>query len=114
MDLELISVLIIIFYEIAFISDNFVFFLFFADIEVSEDAGASSLPESTNDIASLCSSASSLASTNQMSPTYLRPLPEEEDADDRMYYGILMKNIKLWKYSAESINSSESDSSFDS
>lgn len=80
-----------------------------------EDVGASSPTDSENDIASLCSSASSIIASNQLTPpSYLRPLPEEEDTDDRMYYGILMKNIKLWKYSQESINSSESDISIDS
>ncbi|XP_022293443.2 uncharacterized protein LOC111104032 [Crassostrea virginica] len=79
-----------------------------------DDGGASSPTDSENDITFLCNSASSIISSNQLSPpTYLRPLPEEEDTDEKMYYGILMKNIKLWKYSQESINSSESDSSID-
>ncbi|XP_061177126.1 uncharacterized protein LOC133185852 [Saccostrea echinata] len=86
-----------------------------SDMGSLEDVGASRSSDSENDLASLCSSASSLVSSNQPSPPpYLRPLPEEEDTDEKMYYGILMKNIKLWKYSQESINSSESDSSFDS
>lgn len=43
----------------------------------------------------------------------MRPLPEEEDVDEKKYYGILMKNIKLWKYSQESVSSScGSDSSW--
>ena len=89
---------------------SFNFFLF-SDID---DGGASSPTDSENDITFLCNSASSIISSNQLSPpTYLRPLPEEEDTDEKMYYGILMKNIKLWKYSQESINSSESDSSID-
>lgn len=34
--------------------------------------------------------------------------------DDRMYYGILMKNIKFWKYLQEFINSLECDILIDS
>lgn len=29
---------------------------------------------------------------------YMRFFFEEEDVDEKKYYGILMKNIKLWKY----------------
>lgn len=36
---------------------------------------------------------------------FMRPLPEEHELDEKKYYGILMKNIKLWKYSEESLES---------
>ncbi|XP_062601802.1 uncharacterized protein LOC134263468 [Saccostrea cucullata] len=46
---------------------------------------------------------SSRHSLRKSSLFFMRPLPEEPDLDDKKYYGILMKNIKLWKYSQDSL-----------
>lgn len=80
----------------------------------SEEELAGSPFESESDLESLGGSTSSLSpETPRKCPlSYMRPLPEEEDVDEKKYYGILMKNIKLWKYSQESVSSScGSDSS---
>lgn len=80
----------------------------------SEEELAGSPFESESDLESLGGSASSLSpETPRKCPLpYMRPLPEEEGVDEKKYYGILMKNIKLWKYSQESVGSSSgSDSS---
>lgn len=73
----------------------------------SEEELAGSSFESESDLESLGGSTSSLSpETPRKCPlSYMRPLPEEEDVDEKKYYGILMKNIKLWKYSQESVSS---------
>ncbi|XP_062609814.1 uncharacterized protein LOC134271624 [Saccostrea cucullata] len=69
--------------------------------------------ESESDLESLSGSSTSLSPEVSRSChlSYMRPLPEEDDVDEKKYHGILMKNIKLWKYSQESINSSYSTGS---
>lgn len=48
-------------------------------------------------------------SVRKTSLYFMRPLPEEHDGlDEKKYHGILMKNIKLWKYSQESLDSAYS------
>lgn len=53
--------------------------------------------------------ASNRRSVRKTSLYFMRPLPEEHDGlDEKKYHGILMKNIKLWKYSQESLDSAYS------
>lgn len=85
-------------------------FILFAE---SEEELIGSPFESESDLESLGGSTSSLSpETPRKCPlSYMRPLPEEEDVDEKKYYGILMKNIKLWKYSQESVSSSSGSES---
>ena len=86
---------------------------FFLFLESGEELIGSPF-ESESDLESLSGSSNSLSpeAGNRCPLSYMRPLPEEEGLDEKKYCGILMKNIKLWKYSQESVNSScSSDSS---
>lgn len=85
-------------------------FILFAE---SEEELIGSPFESESDLESLGGSTSSLSpeTPRQCPLSYMRPLPEEEDVDEKKYYGILMKNIKLWKYSQESVSSSSGSES---
>ncbi|XP_061177075.1 uncharacterized protein LOC133185801 [Saccostrea echinata] len=69
--------------------------------------------ESESDLESLSGSSTSLSPEvyRNCHLSYMRPLPEEDDVDEKKYHGILMKNIKLWKYSQESVDSSFSNGS---
>ncbi|XP_078340936.1 uncharacterized protein LOC111102846 [Crassostrea virginica] len=49
-------------------------------------------------------SPNSRGSERKASLYFMRPLPEEHELDEKKYYGILMKNIKLWKYSQDSLD----------
>ncbi|KAK3106085.1 hypothetical protein FSP39_012412 [Pinctada imbricata] len=53
--------------------------------------------------------AASLTRTDSFS--YMRSIPGETSiTDDKTYHGILMKNIKLWKYSRGDLSTSQSES----
>ncbi|XP_048770861.1 uncharacterized protein LOC125676995 [Ostrea edulis] len=73
----------------------------YEDLTVSEDIDS--------DSDSLSGSSPTVVTNRQSdrknSLYFMRPLPEEHELDEKKYYGILMKNIKLWKYSEESLES---------
>ena len=93
-------------------------FLFqsFSDITSSTES-MSIAEESEREIDSISGSTMSLPTpslfrTNSFS--YMRSLPCETDVDDKTFHGILMKNIKLWKYSQGDMSTSQSEGEEDS
>lgn len=87
-------------------------FCYFSEIDSSyEDLAGSDYNDSDSEsfTTSPPLAVSNRRSVRKTSLYFMRPLPEEHDGlDEKKYHGILMKNIKLWKYSQESLDSAYS------
>ena len=87
---------------------NLIFFSFLTEIDSSyEDLAGSDCNDSDCEFLANSPPAvspNSRGSERKASLYFMRPLPEEHELDEKKYYGILMKNIKLWKYSQDSLD----------